>query len=172
MMKSMISFQIFEFITAIFETFIVHQYLSGLYEKRFKRKRTLPWYVLFCVGLTILSLFFHNVLIAYTLISVYVLVRIIYKSSISSRTFTVLYFATIMMGAEILTSGLISGIWNIDLSNVLEYGLPRVLSILVAKLIQIFLVKISVYVAHWRTNPLLKNEPKLMLPLLLWQVIP
>lgn len=172
MTKSIISFQIFEFVAVIFETFIVHQYISGLFEKRSERKSTLPWYVLFCFGLTILSLFFHNeiTLIGYTLIGVYVLAVGIYKTSISSRIFAVLYFAAIMMGAEIFTSGLVSGIWNIDLSKVFEYGLPRVLCILVAKLIQIFLVKASVYVANWKTNSSLRSEPKLMLPLLLCQV--
>lgn len=172
MMKSMISFQIFEFVAVIFETFIVYQYISGLFEKRFERKSTLPWYVLFCIGLTILSLFFYKeiALIGYTLISVYVLTRVIYKTSISSRIFSVFYFAAIMMGAEIFTSGLISDIWNINPSNALEYGLPRVLCILVAKLIQIFLVKVSVYVAHWKNGPSLRNEPKLMLPLMLCQV--
>lgn len=172
MMKGMISFQIFELATVIFETFIVHQYISGLFEKRFERKSTLPWYVLFCVGLIILSLFCHKeiAIIGYTLIGVYVLAVGIYNTSISSRIFAVFYFAAIMMGAEIFTSGLISGIWNINLPNVFEYGLPRVLCILVAKLIQIFLVKASVYVANWKTNPSLKSEPKLMLPLLLCQV--
>lgn len=172
MIKSMISFQIFEFVTVIFETFIVHQYISGLFEKRSERKNALFWYVIFCAGLTILSLFYNKeiTLIGYTLIGVYVLAVGIYKTSITSRIFAVFYFAAIMMGAEIFTSGLISGFWNIDLSNVFEYGLPRVLCILVAKLIQIFFVKLSVFITSWKNNLSLKSDPKLMLPLLLCQV--
>ena len=171
-MKNLIYFQIFECAAAIFETFIVYQYISGLFDKRQKEKNSILWYLLFCFGLTIVSLFCHQeiVLVIYTLIGVYTLSLIVYKTSMPSRIFSIVYFAAIMIGAEIFTSGLISGLWKIDLSNALEYGLPRVLCIVIAKLIQVFLVKISIFVSNRKANYSLKGEPKLMLPLLLCQV--
>ncbi len=171
-MNNILSFQIFECVAVVFETFIVYQYIDGLFEKRHEQKSTLPWYVLFCIGLTLLSLFFHEeiVLIGYTLIGVYALTFGAYKASFSSRVFSIFYFCAIMVSAEIFTSGLISGIWNIDLFDALEYGLPRILCISVAKLIQIFLVKVSISAANWKTNASSKDEAKLMLPLFLCQV--
>jgi hypothetical protein len=174
-MQQLFLFQVFEGVAAVFDTFIVYQYVSGLLEKRREQRerwRTWPWYVLFGLGLTLLSLFYRGevILIAYTLVGVYALARGLYKSSLSTRIFSVFYFAAIMMGSEIFCSGLLSGLWHIDVSNVLEYGLPRVLCIVVAKLSQIFLVKISVSVVQRRSNHSARNEPKMMLPLLLCQV--
>lgn len=172
-MDNLLLFQVFECAVVIFETFIVHQYISGLFEKRYGQKSTLLWYLLFCLGLMLLSLFYYKeiALIIYTLGGVYTLAWKLYKTSISSRVFSIFYFSAIMVGSEIFCSSLMSGLWDIDLSNVLEYGAPRVLGILVAKLIQIFLVKISVFVASCKTDHPAKGEPKLMLPLLLCQIL-
>ncbi|MDR3270624.1 MAG: ATP-binding protein [Peptococcaceae bacterium] len=174
-MQQLLLFQIFEGVAAVFDTFIVYQYVSGILEKRRERRErwgTWPWYAVFGLGLILLSLFYRAeiILIIYTLVGVYALARGLYKSSLSSRIFSVFYFAAIMMGSEIFCSGLVSGLWHIDVTNTLEYGLPRVLCIVVAKLIQIFLVKISVSVIQRQTNHPARDELKLMLPLLLCQV--
>lgn len=171
-MEILIYFQIFECVVAIFETFIVYQYITGLFDKRQKQKSLILWYLLFCFGLILLSLFFRQelVLITYTLIGIYTLSFVLYKTSMSSRIFSMFYFAAIMIGAEIFSSGLISGLWKINLSDALEYGLPRVLCIVFAKLIQVFLIKISIIVRSWKSNHSIKGEPKLILPLLLCQI--
>lgn len=172
-LDDLILYQIFECLTVVFETFIVYQYISGLFEKRNTHKSSVLWYILFGLGLMLLSLFFFHigiVLMIYTLVGVFVLVLGIYKTSMLSRIFAVFYFSAIMVGSEIFTSGLISQIWNIDLSNALEYGLPRVLCIVIAKLLQILAVKATTFVASWKTSALSKGEPKLVLPLFFCQV--
>lgn len=170
-MENLILYEIFECATVIFETFIVYQYMSGLFEKRNGQKNAIMWYVLFCIGLMSLSLFLLTgiILTIYTLVSLYVLSMRVYKTSILSRVFAVFFFAALMMAAEIFTTGLVADIWKITLPNMFEYGLPRVLCILVTKLIQVLLVKCSVSIAHWKTNNTAKGESKMMLPLLLCQ---
>lgn len=171
-MDNMIYFQVFEFAAVIFETFIVYQYLNDLFNKDDKEKNTFIWYALFLLGLSVVSLLIKTeiVLILYTVIGVYVLALRLHKSGISSGIFSVFYFCAIMVSSEILTVGLISDIWNIDLNNVLDYGVPRALCILVAKLFQILLVKLSVAVASWKKNSHAKDGVKMMLPLLLCHV--
>lgn len=171
-MEKIILFQLFECLTVVFETFIVYQYISGLFQKQDKHKSALLWYFLFCIGLMLLSLFFQKTiaLTAYTLVGVFALVFWVYNASISSSIFSVFYFAAIMMAAEIFTTGLVSGIWKISLPNMFEYGEPRVLCIVITKLIQILLVKVSVYIAKWRTKPSSRSEYRFMLPLLLCQI--
>lgn len=171
-MDNLVLYQIFECVTVVFETFIVYQYINGLFEKRNTQKSSVLWYILFGLGLVLLSLFCRvgNILIIYTLVGVFALALRIYKTSMLSRIFAVFYFSAIMVGSEIITSGLMSSIWNIDLSSVLEYGLPRVLCIVIAKLIQVFVVKVTTFVANWKTKRYSNNEPIMMLPLLLCQV--
>lgn len=168
----MLLFQIFEGLTVIFETLIVQQYIGGLFEQRSTRRRTLMWYALFCFGLMLLSLITHDglYLTTYTLAGIYTLVVFAYKTTVSSRIFSVFYFSVIMVGSEIFTSGIISGIWGIELEDALSYGLPRVLCILVAKLMQIFLLKASVTIVNLRADTSSKDEVKMMIPLLLCQV--
>jgi len=172
MTENLILFQAFECVTVIFETFIVHQYAGGLFEKRYAEKSTFLLYALFCVGLMLLSLFFYEAIIltGYALVGLYLIVHCAYRASAASRIFSVFYFSAIMVGSEIFASGLISGIWGIDLSAALEPGLPRMLCIVVAKLLQLLLVKMSISVANWKTSMLSKGEAKLMLPLLLCQI--
>lgn len=171
-MENQILYQIFECATVIFETFIVHQYISGLFAKRDEQKSATLWYVVFCIGLMILSVFWREglALTTYTLVVVYALATGVYQTSVSSRIFAVFYFAAIMMVAEILTTGMVAGIWKIELPNMFEFGLPRVLCIVITKLVQIFLVKGSVSVANWRKRNSSKGEPRMMLPLLVCQV--
>ena len=170
-MMNILIYQVFECITVVFETFLIYQYLSGLFERRNEHKNTLLWYTSFCIILIFLTLFSRKgiALISLTVFGLYIISLRLYKSNIPTRVFSVLYFAAIMVGTEIFTPVLISGIWKINLSDASDYGLPRVLCIVVAKQIQIFLVKISVYLARWKTTSETKGELKMMLPLLLCQ---
>ena len=171
-MNRLILFQGFECLVVVFETFIVYQYINGLFEKRIAQKRTLLWFAVFCFGLTLLSLFCREelVLFIYTICGVYILTWGLFKASIPSRIISVFYFSATMIGAEIFCSSLMSGLWNVDVSAVLEYGVLRVLGIVVTKLLQIVIIKISVFAVTWKTGHSSRTESKAMIPLLLCQV--
>lgn len=173
MMQDLILYVIFECIAVVFETFIVYQYISGLFEKKQETKSTLVWYSLFCIGLMALSLFYRTsfLLTVYTLIGIYCLLFFLYKTRPDSRFFSVFFFSVIVIISEILCSGMVAGLWGINSSDALSYGLPRVLIIIVAKLIQIFSVKILVFIAKRKGNYIAKIEVRMILPLLLCQVV-
>jgi hypothetical protein len=96
--------------------------------------------------------------------------QLVYKASIPTRIISVFYFAVVLVVSEYLTIGLVSGILGIDMSSVHEYGLLRMLAIVIAKLMQIFFVEVSVSAVNWKTHKSSSGEAKLMLPLLLCQV--
>jgi hypothetical protein len=54
---------------------------------------------------------------------------------------------------------------------VLSYGFSRALLIVIAKLFQVLVVKISVHISKWRGDHLTKFESKIFFPLLLCQII-
>lgn len=172
-MEVLVLYQLFECLTVIFEMFVVYLYLDGMFARRNESKGALLWYIIFCGGLILLTLFFRIsiILIAYTFAGLYVLSIYLYKTTAVTRIFAALYFAAIMVGSEIITPILISAIWKISLSDAAEYGLTRVFCIVVAKLIQLFLVKASIYVARWNTDAQSKKEIAMLIPLLLCQCI-
>ncbi len=171
-MNQLIFFQVFEGLSVVFETFIVYQYISGLFQSRFTRNKRFCGYVIFCFGLVLLSLVVRvpAVLIIYTLIGLYVLEIVLYKSTISTQVFSTLYFAATMIASEVLCSALVTKLWCLELANTLEYGLSRAVSILIAKLIQIFVVKLSVILTKWKKENSDEIALKFIFPLLVCQL--
>lgn len=171
-MGDILLFQIFEGLSVVFETFIIYQYINGLFLKRTSKRGCFLWYVVFCLILTLLSLLIREpiFLIAYILTGLYVLEVFLYKSNVSSRVFSILYFAAITIVSEFLCSALISELWSLEITETLDYGLSRVLGILVAKLIQIFIVKLSVTFARWKREDFIGVELKMVFPLLICQL--
>lgn len=56
-MNDILSFKIFEGIIVFFETFIIYQYLEGLFEKKISAIKALALYLVFCIGLIALTLY-------------------------------------------------------------------------------------------------------------------
>jgi hypothetical protein len=165
-------YQIFEGLTVVFESFIVLQYISGLFEENSHEGKRIFGYLLFSFGLVLISLFVRTplILISYTLIGIYTLESLLYQSNVSSKIFSVLYFAAVMIVSEVLCSALITQIWVMELTDVSNYGMPRMLAILIAKLIQLFIVRVSVVLAKWEKDDLISVSLKMTFPLLICQI--
>lgn len=171
-MDELLFFQAFEGLSVIFETFIVYQYISGLFGHSAKSKTCFLYYALFCLGLSVLSICVRTpaILITYTLLGVYLLERLVCNARVATRIFSILYFAAVMIVSEMLCSALISGLWGLQLANTLDYGLSRVLSILIAKLVQIFAVRLTILVANWKKDDFDHVEFLFIFPILMCQV--
>lgn len=171
-MNEDILFRVFEGLSVIFETFIVYQYINGLFMKRTESKVVLLSYIVFCFGLSFLSIVVRTpaVLITFTLVGLFALEMLYYDSIVITRIFSVLYFAALMMISEILCSAIVSGLWQFDLSSTLDFGLSRALGILIAKLIQMLAVKLSVLLAKWKKDDADNVDIKFALPIIICQI--
>lgn len=171
-MANQLLYQIFECTIVIFETMIVYIFLEGLFFRNNSQGNIVILYIAFNIGLAIFSLYFQTgiALTLYILLGVYILMLVCYKTSLSSRIIAVFYFIAIMMIAEIIVAILLANVWGITLSAVLTYSLPRVFGTLIAKLIQVIIIKLTVTFTNWKGNRISKDEFKMMLPLLVCQI--
>lgn len=171
-MNEYVYYQIFEFATVLFETFIVHQYISAFFEQKRRTIIIFIGYAIFCLGLIILSLGFRElpVLAAYTAFGVFVLISLFYKSEIASRLFSVAFFVMVAMVSDGICSSIIEMTGQKNISDVMVYGLPRVLFVVIAKLVQIFIVKIINLTAKWKQDKKAAVEIKRVIPLLICQI--
>lgn len=171
-MTELLLYQIFEGLTVVFESFIVLQYIGGLFEENASFGKRFFGYLLFCIGLILISIFVRTplILITYTFIGIYTLESLLYQSNLSSRIFSVLFFGAVMIISEVICSALITQIWGMDLTDVSNYGMPRMLGILIAKLIQLFIVRVSVVLAKWKKDDLSGVSLKMTFPLLICQI--
>lgn len=171
-MESQLVYQIFESTIAIFETVIVYIFLEGLFLRNNSRRNIVKLYIAYNIGLVIFSLYFRTgiALTLYILLGVYILMLVCYKTSVSSRIIAVFYFAAIMMIAEIIVAFLLANVWGITLPAILTYSLPRAFGTLIAKLIQVIIIKLTVTFTNWKMNRISKDEFKMMLPLLVCQI--
>lgn len=172
-MDELLFYRIFECATTLFETFIVYQYLNGLFEKRDPDKSALKWYIVFWLGLSFLTLYLISSywLTVYILLFTCFLSLHLYKTTLHASIIAVICFAVIMMSTEFFTTGLIGQIFDISISSVVQYGWLRVFAIIVTKLAELFLIKSIISFLHWKNSTSQKNDYKLMLPLLLCQLI-
>lgn len=166
-------FEIFECVAVVFETFIVYYYISGLFVSKAPAKSILIGYSAFCIGLMVLTLFLQTsiLLSVYTLAGMFCMLHFLYEARLESRIFSLLYFSVIIISSEIFCSFLFSRLWMSNLPDVLSYGLPRAVIIIISKLFQIMAVKITVYISKWKNKRLVKIEITMVLPLLLCQII-
>ncbi len=165
-------FGAFEELSVIFETFIVYQYIYGLFEIVASKKKSLFCFIFFGIGLGALSIYVQVplILITYTLLGLFLLEMVVCASTVVTRIFSVLYFAIVMIVSEMLCSALISVLGKLALTNTFNYGIPRILSILIAKLIQIFAVRVTVFIAQWKKDTVDDIDIRFIFPILLCQV--
>jgi len=172
-MNENLLYQIFECATVVFETLIIYQYINCFFEKYSDQRKIslIIGYTLFCFGFMFLSLSTSEsfILLGYALTGVYLLEWRLYDSQISSRLFSVLLFTVLVIGSEIICSGIVSGWGPLDMNQIKVLGLPRVFSSVVAKLVQICLVKIAGAVANWKSGQPAKVDIKVIFPLLICQ---
>lgn len=150
---------------------LLYTNIGGLFAQRKDSKIVILFYAIFCCVLGFLSIAVRTptVLIAFTLVGLFVVEMLFYDSAATTRVFSILYFAAVMMASEILSSVIVSGLWQLKLSNTLDFGLSRVLGILIAKLIQLFAVKLSVLLAKWKKDDTVSIDIKFVLPILFCQ---
>jgi len=173
-MNENLFYQIFESLTVIFGTFIVHQYISALFERKRPKKIVAISYVVFCVGLMIFNLINSIMLMSalYTALSIFALISVLYKSGITLRIFATVLFMVIVMASDVICSTVIEYLGGIDVTDVMEYGMPRVLFISIAKIVQVFIVKlIGIIIIKWRKDKKADIEIKKVLPLLVCQIL-
>lgn len=172
-MNDILSFKIFESIIVFFETFIIYQYLEGLFEKKLSTMKALILYLVFCIGLMALTLYIQIglPLILYTVFGVYLLSAFIYKAKFTTRLISLLFFVLLMMLSELIAPGIIAGIWHLPLSDLTTYSLNRCVCMLVTKLLQLLLVKITVTLVRWKTYTSHEENYKMILPLFVCQII-
>ena len=165
-------YQIFEVTTVIFGTLIVQQYISGFFESRSKKFQTFIGYALFCIGLSFLSLFFNEpiILASFTVAGVFLLEFLLYEGQKSSKIFSAFFFAILMITSDAICAGMLSIGGDINLSDIHSHGMNRSLGIVISKIVQIFLVKISAAIVKWRTDGKNKVDIKYIVPLLLCQI--
>jgi len=167
-------FQAFEFITVIIETFIIYQYINTIFEKNAKAGSKYA-YIFFCIILTILSLYADEplVLIGFTVFALYMIIYIYYQSNLASRLFATFFFVILMIGTDIICTGIIRIGGNIPLSLIQtkEYGVYRIYYNTIAKIIQIFTVKIIGMFFKWKNESLIKIDVSYILPLFFCQII-
>ena len=172
-MNENLLYQIFECATVVFETLIIYQYINCFFEKYSDQRKIslIIGYTLFCFGFMFLSLSTSEsfILLGYALTGVYLLEWRLYDSQISSRLFSVLLFTVLVIGSEIICSGIVSGWGPLDINQIKVLGLPRVFSSVVAKLVQICLVKIAGAVANWKSDRPARVDIKVIFPLLICQ---
>jgi len=86
-MSERLAFQLFECAVVLFETFIVYQFIETFFAKRMKGRLVFLGYTVFCVGSAVVSIGFPElpVLSIYTILGVFVLISLLYKSTIASR---------------------------------------------------------------------------------------
>lgn len=173
-MDERLLYQIFECVIVIFETFIIYQYLNGLFVKRHEDQNAFPWYIIYGLGLGACTLYFISgiVLTLYILIGCFLLTTKLYKTSLSTRIIVTFVFALIMMLSEIVTTALLAFVFKMPIPNMLVYGIPRVFIALASKLMQMFLIKGIVTLSSHR-NAYSKNVDsfRMMLPLLFCQIV-
>ncbi|NMA67607.1 MAG: GHKL domain-containing protein, partial [Clostridiaceae bacterium] len=75
-----------------------------------------------------------------------------------------------MIGSDIICAGILSFSAEVNLEDTRSYGLYRTLEIVIVKIVQVFVVKLSGIFVKWKKNANNILEIKLILPLLLCQV--
>ena len=170
-MNEQLLYRLFECITVIFEGFIVYQYINGLFVKQCSKLKLLVGYVAFTLGLMYLSLFWQNslLLVIYSALGIFSLITLFYKTGISSRIFYPFLFCGIVAGSEVICAGIFAVLGKVDMGTAMQYGLPRVLSIVVAKLVQLVAVKIIGALLKSRKNKSVIVDVKYVFPLLVCQ---
>jgi len=163
---------IFECIAVVFETFIVYQYINSFFQKRKEYKSISTGYITFFLGLMLFSFFCNEplILITYTTVGIFTLQTIYYDIPILSGIFSVFFFAILVIASETICAGIISKIIKIDLQETRVYGLPRILSIVISRLIELLIIKLSSSAVNQRKNKEAEVEFKQTFPLILAQI--
>lgn len=171
-MNETLLYQLFEYIAVIFETLIIYQYTEGFSQKRVSNRRTLFGYAVFGVGLMTLNVFWSYplALIIYCGMGILALEFFLYKSSVLQKLFSASLFVAIVIVSEIISAGIITFIASIDFSMVEKYGMPRVISIVVSKLVLILMVKLTGSLIKSNRDQSSPREVKQALPLFLCQI--
>lgn len=171
-MNEHLLYQLFECITVIFEAIIIYQYLNALFDKKCSKLKLFCGYAIFSLGLMYLSLFWQYslLLIVYSVLGIFILIIFLYKSEIVSMIFYPLLFCGIVTSSEIICVGIFAVLGKVDMKTSMQYGLSRVLSIVVAKLIQIIAVKVIGILLKSRKNKFIIVDVEYIIPLLVCQV--
>lgn len=168
-------FALFEVSSSGFDTFVIYQFASGMFQTKATKNVLLISFLLSFLGLVGINMLINNsvVNICYSIICTFLILTICYISTIPRRTIAVLYFIALMAGAEAVCSILITKFWHTNISATLQYGALRVISIASAKIIQLFLVKISVIVKNRYVSKThdSRYEYKMLIPFLICQII-
>jgi hypothetical protein len=165
-------YQFFEYIAVIFETLIICQYTEGFSQKRISYRRTIIGYTMFGAGLMAFNIFWPHplALIAYCGMGILALEFFLYKSSVLQKLFSASLFVAIVIVSEIISAGIITLIASVDFNTVEKYGMPRVISIVVSKLVLIVIVKLTGTIVKSNRDQSSLLEAKRVLPLFLCQI--
>ncbi len=165
-------YQIFEFISVLIEIFIVQQYIKGFFDKNSTTRRMLIGFAFFTLGLSILSLTYREPLFlsGFTVLGVFALEYLYYEGSISSKLISSFFFGILMIGSDIICAGVLLLNKEISLGDTQEFGLHRTFGLVLSKIVQILIVKISGIIVKWKNKSNIKLEIKRILPLLVCQV--
>lgn len=172
-MSNHLLYQIFEAFTVVFETLIIQQYISGLFDKTQNINRIFLSYLFFCVGQIIFSLFYRQpiVLVSYTILGVFILAHFCYAGNVRTKFFLALFFGLLMVTTDIIGSGIILAWSGVNFTEMHEYSMLRIFIIITVKIIQIFTVKIFIMIVKWKTRHNDKVEVKGVLLLFLCQFL-
>lgn len=173
-MNELFLFQIFECVAAVFEAFIIYQYLSGLFVLRANRRQVLIGYGFYTAGMAILTLYFQASLFftVYCLIAIFILVSKLYKSTVSARIIATFAFLLLMFITEMVATGLTSNVLHLSINQVIAFGWARIFTQLITKLTELMLVKIvTTCAAYWKEEGVDRDDVTAMLPLLLCQAV-
>jgi hypothetical protein len=171
-MESNLIYKTFEVVAVIFGMLIVQQYISGLFERRAKKLYVLLGYTVFSVGLSFLSLFFREPLLMawFTLTGVFLLSLLFYEGQKTSKFFAALFFGILMICSDMICAVMLSMGGDIDISDILSYGLPRSLGLAISKTVQILLVKVAALIVKWKKDKKSTLELRKFVPILLCQI--
>ena len=163
---------IFECVAVVFGTFIVYQYITSFFSRRSQNQNVIWGYIIFSMGQMTFSLFWHEplFLISYTAVGMFALLIIYYEAPVSSIIFSVLLFAVLVIVSEAICAVIVSAGRGTDLQETRDYGLPRVLSIVISRLIEILSIKLLSNAARWKKDKETSVEFNQTLPLLFAQI--
>ena len=161
----------FDSIAVSFEMFIVHMYLSVFFERKADGKAWLLPYFLFGTILVVLSRFSLNMYVhlIVTFSGILLLSLIVFSGSVQSRIYSTLLFCLIAIVTEITSSGIISVLAATKVISVNEYGMPRIISSILANLLCLLIIKIINVFIKRKADPSIKKL-NVLTPLLIFLV--
>jgi two-component system sensor histidine kinase AgrC len=158
-----------EIATVIVEIFFVSFYLKGLFQNYEKNRRyVLLTYFIAGIGLCALSIFPVNpfIRLGYTFLSITLLAKLHFQVKWLASVYSSLLLCMIYIIVDFVCSGIV-GMFGVTAGELLVFGNSRIITIVMAKLVQVFCIFLVIKMTQWK-----KSHDSLVnaIPLLLCQV--